>query len=61
MSCFFLRFDKRGDVINISDKTTKDYEQEGLDIDGNYYVHIVTDDVGDAIRTGAEKREKYLK
>ena len=61
-SCYFMRFDAQGHVIELYKKDDEyDYKENcGTDIDGNFYVSVVTDDEVAAIKIGAERRAMYL-
>ena len=61
--CWFLRFDKSGDVIEATNDTSEySYKEmrDGLDVQGNYYVNLIADDLESAIKIGAEKRAMFL-
>ena len=61
-SCYFMRFDKGGNVIEFEeDKDEYSYEQdEGEDTQGNFYISIIADNKERAIKIGAERRTMYL-
>lgn len=61
--CWFLRFDKSGNVIESSNDCSEYSYTElryGLDVKGNYYVNLIADDLESAIKIGAEKRTMFL-
>ena len=61
-SCYFMRFDKGGNVIEFEEeKDEYSYEQdEGEDTQGNFYISIIADNKERAIKIGAERRTMYL-
>lgn len=61
--CWFLRFDKSGNVIESSESNSEYSYTDlscGLDVKGNYYVNLIADDLESAIKIGAEKRAMFL-
>ena len=61
--CYFLRFDKSGNVIEASDDCSEYAYRtlnQGLDVKGNYYVNLIADNSEAAIKIGAEKRAMFL-
>ena len=61
--CYFLRFDKSGNVIESREESDSEYgyeQTQGEDILGNFYTHIPTDSMEAAIKIGAERRAMYL-
>lgn len=60
--CYFLRFDKNGNVIELEESNKEyDYDERcGIDIKGNFYVYVATDNEEAAIKIGAERRAMYL-
>ena len=61
--CYFLRFDKSGNVIESREESDSEYgydQTQGEDILGNFYIHIPADSVEAAIKIGAERRAMYL-
>ena len=61
--CFFLRFDKSGSVVESEQENNREYSYEGSfgkDCNGNFYIHVVTDDLESAIKIGAEKRAMFF-
>lgn len=60
--CYFLRFDKNGNVIEFEESNKEyDYDERcGIDIKGNFYVDVATDNEEAAIKISAERREMYL-
>ena len=61
-SCYFMRFDKCGNVIEFEEEKDEYWydEDDGEDSQGNFYVSVVTDDEEKAIKIGAEKRAMRL-
>ena len=61
-SCYFIRFDKGGNVITFEEEKSEHcYEQdEGEDAQGNFYISIIADNKERAIKIGAERRTMYL-
>lgn len=57
-SCYFMRFDKGGNVIELVEQKEECWygESDGEDIQGNFYVSVVTDNAEKAIKIGAERR-----
>ncbi len=61
--CYFLRFDKSGNVIESHEESKNEYgyeQSQGKDVCGNFYIHIPTDSMESAIKIGAEKRAMFL-
>ena len=59
--CYFIKFDKGGNVIRIEEESEYSYEQyEGEDTKGNFYISIIADNKEIAIKIGAERRAMYL-
>ena len=61
--CYFLRFDKNGNVIESHEESNDEYsyaQRQGEDIRGNFYCYIQTDSMESAIKIGAERRAMYL-
>jgi hypothetical protein len=61
--CYFLRFDKSGNVIESYEESENEYgyeQSQGEDVRGNFYIHIPTDSMESAIKIGAEKRAMFL-
>ena len=61
-SCYFMRFDKGGNVIEFKEqKESYLYnENDGEDSQGNFYVSVITDNEEKAIKIGAERRAMRL-
>ena len=60
--CYFMRFDKGGNVIEFKEQKGEYWydEDDGEDIQGNFYVSVVTDNAEKAIKIGAERRAMRL-
>lgn len=61
-SCYFIKFDKGGNVIRIEEEESEySYEQyESEDTKGNFYISIIADNKERAIKIAAERRSMYL-
>ena len=61
-SCYFIRFDKGGNVITFEEEKSEYYyeQDEGEDSQGNFYISIIADNKEIAIKIGAERRAMYL-
>ena len=61
-SCYFMRFDKGGNVIELEKGDDEyDYDENyGIDIHGNFYVSVATNNQETAIKVGAERRAMFL-
>ena len=61
-SCYFIRFDKGGNVITFEEEKNEYYyeQDEGEDAKGNFYISIIADNKEIAIKIGAERRAMYL-
>ena len=60
--CYFMRFDKSGNVIEFKERKEEYWydEDDGEDSQGNFYVSVVTDNEEKAIKIGAERRAMRL-
>ena len=62
--CYFLRFDKGGNVIETREESNTEYYYDGSnfgkDVAGNFYISVVADNLESAIKIGAEKRAMRL-
>ena len=60
--CYFMRFDKGGNVIEFKERKEEYWydEGDGEDSQGNFYVSVVTDNEEKAIKIGAERRAMRL-
>lgn len=60
--CYFMRFDNGGNVIKFEElKSEYWYDQEsGIDVKGNFYTSVITDNAEKAIKIGAERRAMWL-
>ena len=60
--CYFMRFDKSGNVIESKEQKEEYWydEDDGEDSQGNFYVSVVTDNEEKAIKIGAERRSMRL-
>ena len=61
-SCYFIRFDKGGNVITFEEEKNEYYyeQDEGEDAKGNFYISIIADNKERAIKIAAERRSMYL-
>lgn len=60
--CYFIRFDNSGNVIEFEElKSEYWYDQEsGIDVKGNFYTSVITDNAEKAVKIGAERRAMRL-
>ena len=60
--CYFIRFDKDGNVIELKEMGSEYYYDQGygIDVKENFYVSVVADNKKAAIKIGAERRAMYL-
>ena len=60
--CYFIRFDSKGNVIQMKEIfSSYSYEQDcGIDVNGNFYSSVVADNEEAAIKIGAERRAMCL-